>query len=185
MNPITPDAYVFLDNDSELPRVYLAGKIRKNCWRHRLVSGLRAHHWSLGPLPQERFTYIGPFFVGCDHGCFHRPNSHGNRTGSGIALCPTQNANKREIARLCRESVGNADLVFCFIDSLDCFGTLAEIERAHTLGIRVVIAFAPGIASANDNDMWFVCTSANRVHYNVSECKLPALLKRTIKELAW
>jgi hypothetical protein len=162
-------------------KVYLAGKIRKDCWRHKLVTGLREHHWSLGHLPQDHFTYVGPFFVGCDHGCYHQSNSHGN----GVGCWPDRDADQQEVGRLCRESVNNADLVFCFIDSLDCYGTIAEIERANTLGKPVVIAFANGIAKEHNNEMWFVCTLAARVHYNVCECKLPVLLNAAIEEMSW
>jgi hypothetical protein len=32
------------------PAVYLAGKIRQNCWRHQFVDGLRTHSWKDGVL---------------------------------------------------------------------------------------------------------------------------------------
>src|SRR5262245_48320700 len=75
--------------------VYLAGKIRKNCWRHELVAGLReaTSESSSCPsgdpvsLPDEwpvlhravlgEHHYAGPYFQSCDHGCFHGPDSHG------------------------------------------------------------------------------------------------------------
>ena len=60
-------------------RVYLAGKISKNDWRHQLIAGLRNHSWEDGPLTQSGFTYVGPFFISCDHGGFHGPNTHGMR----------------------------------------------------------------------------------------------------------
>jgi hypothetical protein len=168
----------WLDSQKVRPKLYLAGKIRKDCWRHKLVTGLREHHWSLGHLLQDNFTYVGPFFVGCDHGCYHQSNSHGN----GIGCWPDRDTDQQEVGRLCREAVSNADLVFCFINSKDCYGTLAEIERAHVFGIRVVIAFAPGIASEQNNDMWFVCAPAYRIHYGICERDLPALLNKTIEE---
>ncbi len=163
-----------------LPDVYLPGKIRDNCWRHELIAGLREHSWDDGPLRQESFTYIGPFFVGCDHGCYHSPSSH----GSGFGCWPDRDLSPVDVARLCREAVERADLLFCFIDSPDCYGTIAEIERAHTLGIRVVIAFASGIAKSNSNDFWFICTLAHKVYYDVCECKLPILLKQSVGEIA-
>lgn len=164
-----------------LPKVYLAGKIRKNCWRHDLVSGLRDHHWDFGPLKQATFIYVGPFFVSCDHGCYHGRNSHGK-----VAGCwPDRDSDQRMVARLCRDAVHSADLVFCYIDAPDCYGTIAEIERANVLGIPVVIAFAPGIACAKDNDFWFACTSAYDVYYNVYKCELAALLQYAVKGLKW
>jgi hypothetical protein len=34
----------------EPPKVYLAGKIRKDCWRNLLLKGLRDHKWKNGSL---------------------------------------------------------------------------------------------------------------------------------------
>lgn len=172
------------ENSPRTPRIYLAGKIRKNCWRHQLVKGLREHDWNLGPLPQLGFTYVGPFFVSCDHGCYHTNNSHGNTMGhqpseSELAL------HQKAVVQRCRSAINQADIVFCFIESLDCFGTIAEIERAHILGKCVVIAFAPGLASAEENDLWFVCTDAHSVHYDVTEAELPKLLALSILGAPW
>lgn len=165
---------------TRLPAVYLAGKIRKNCWRHSLVAGLRDHHWNFGPLKQDDFVYVGPFFVGCDHGCYHQVSSHGN--GSGCTH--NQESSQPCVAELCRTAIRKADLLFCYLDSADCYGTIAEIERAHVYGVPAVIAFAPNIATAKLNDFWFVCTVAKQVHYGVNENQLSALLKASIKEVA-
>lgn len=162
-------------------KVYLAGKIRKHCWRHRLINGLRDHHWALGPLTQNRFVYVGPFFVGCDHGCYHQPNSHGNVIG----CWPDRDLSQIEVTQQCLTAIDSADLFFCYIDSLDCYGTLVEIGYAHARGIRIVIAFAPNIASPTKNDMWFPTKFARNTHYNVCECKLPGLLNAAIKEMSW
>ena len=161
------------------PKVYLAGKIRKNCWRHLLVNGLREHNWDLGPLKQKEFLYIGPFFVGCDHGCYHMPGQHGG--GKGCAS--EHDMTRYKVAARCRRAVDHADLVFCYIDSVDCYGTIAEIERASMQGIRVVIAFAPGIASSMHNDFWFVCTNAHQVFYNIHLEELPELFDNTLRGL--
>lgn len=67
-------------------RIYLAGKISTNCWRHRIVSGLRnlitaeqaATTW---PIAQRvifaEHDYTGPYFISCDHGCAHGNETHG------------------------------------------------------------------------------------------------------------
>lgn len=63
-------------------RFYFAGKINKNCWRHQIVGGLRDSY-----LPESRVReirmdehgddlYVGPFFMSCDHGCFHGKDTH-------------------------------------------------------------------------------------------------------------
>jgi len=169
------------------PHIYLAGKIRKNCWRHGLVSGLRYHSWSDGVLPQPAFVYVGPFFVGCDHGCFHNKSSHGAIAIRGENACLGRDIHAEfdgshlEVANLCLGAVAKADLLFCYIDSTDCFGTLVEVGYALAHDIPVVIAFAPGVASEVDNDFWFACVKAQWVIYGVTEQKLPSYLKAAIR----
>jgi len=163
----------------QFPRVYLAGKIRQNCWRHRLIDGLRTHSWNDGPLAQEEFIYVGPFFVGCDHGCYHKGSTH----GAGIGCTPDLDIHLWCVAQYCRNAVEACDLVFAFIESRDCHGTIAELERAHTKKIPVVIAFAPGLATPIANDFWFVCTLARSVVYDVDEDQLAALLRASLEAL--
>lgn len=170
-----------------IPNIYLAGKIRKHCWRHRLVSGLRDHAWNDGELPQDNFVYVGPFFVGCDHGCFHNKNSHGAVAIRGDNACPGRDVHADfdcphlEVANLCLSAVTRADLLFCYIDSKDCFGTLVEIGYAIAHNVPVVIAFAPGYASATDNDFWFASVKAGWVVYEVTERDLPCYLVAAIR----
>lgn len=175
-SPIVADLLKQLDLK---PQVYLGGKIRQNCWRHKLVKDLRGHHWNDGPLQQVNFDYVGPFFVCCDHGCYHHPSTHGN----GYGCSPSFDISRKTVAKLCRKAVDGCDLLFCYIDAPDCYGTIAEIERAHVRGIRVVIVFAPGIASIWKNDFWFICVNAHKVHVNIKEHQLIALFSQTLKDM--
>lgn len=86
-------------------KIYLAGKINKNCWRHSIVTGLKN---ASSPLPAFVETepepghgqqldlpewpvlknaifgchdYVGPYFRSCDHGCFHGDGRHGVAAG--------------------------------------------------------------------------------------------------------
>lgn len=171
-----------------LPNIYLAGKIRKNCWRHKLVDGLRGHSWDHGPLVQRAFTYVGPFFVCCDHGCFHNKNSHGAIAVRGGIDCLLGDEifsdfdyTRRNIVTLCFRAVAKCDLLFCYIDSADCYGTLVEVGYAHAHHVPVIILFSPGIASSTKNDHWFACEMASEVHYNVREEDLRGHLNCAIK----
>jgi nucleoside 2-deoxyribosyltransferase len=71
-------------------------------------------------------------------------------------------------------------LLFCYIDSNDCFGTLVEVGYAFAQNVPVVIAFAPSIASAVRNDFWFACVKARWVIYDAPEQALPMYLNRAI-----
>jgi hypothetical protein len=166
--------------ERRLPYIYLAGKIEKNCWRSRLVTGLREHSWDEGPLEQSTFCYVGPFFVSCDHGCYHGQETHG--VGSGCS--PVLEIARSEVRALCDAAISKADLVFCYITALDCFATQNEIGWTQAQGIPLVIAFAPGIASAAFNEMWFACVRAAWVQFNVTEDALPELFDRALRRYA-
>ena len=58
-------------------RVYIAGKISKCDFRHHIVAGLKDHPFDQTELVTPGFIYVGPFFVSCDHGCYHGNGTHG------------------------------------------------------------------------------------------------------------
>jgi hypothetical protein len=152
------------------PRVYLAGKIAKNDWRHILVPNLRAHIWADGPIHTKAFSYVGPFFVSCDHGCNHSPGSHG---ASAPVECGQRQFTREEIIANNNAAIESADLVFGYITDTDCYGTLIEIGCALSRGIRVVLAFAPNIPQ---DDFWYASMQTAAVHTEVRLCCLPSLL---------
>jgi hypothetical protein len=157
--------------------IYLAGKIGKNDWRHKLVPGLRGHSWSLGPIATRDFIYAGPFFQSCDHGCLHGPSSHG--VGAGVGTCTEEiTYSPADIIRLNDAALYSADLLFVYITATDCHGTMVEIGRASNQPFtRTIIAFAPGIDS---KDFWYSTARAAAVHENVRECCLPEILAREL-----
>lgn len=158
--------------------VYLAGKIRKDCWRHTIVSGLRnawdvaydvtEFDWPIlrGGVLSGLADYCGPYFVSCDHGCAHSPvdgRTHGltggciETTGDRGSDAPTA----REVARRsCLSAIKASTLVFAYIDTADAFGTLHELGYAEALGKRTVICLDPALDEATVADMWFA--SAHR-----------------------
>lgn len=157
--------------------IYLAGKIGKNDWRHKLVPGLRGHSWALGSIATRDFTYAGPFFQSCDHGCLHGPGTHG--VGAGVGTCTEEITHSpADIIQLNDLALCSADLVFVYITATDCHGTMVEIGRASTqIFTRIVVAFAPGI---DTKDYWYSTARAAAVHENVCECCLPDILAREL-----
>lgn len=160
-------------------KVYLAGKIRKNCWRHALVAGLREHHWDMGALPQPTFTYVGPYFVSCDHGCAHQPTQHGAENSCVL----DDSVPRQEVVQLCFRALQNSDLVFCYLDSRDCYGTLVEIGYAIAMKKIVVVALSENLGRFTSNEHWFGCTGATKSYYAVNEKDLPCLLAKSLEEL--
>jgi hypothetical protein len=157
--------------------IYLAGKIGKNDWRNKLVPGLRGHTWEDGPISTPTFTYEGPFFQSCDHGCLHGPSTHG--VGAGAGTCKEEiTYSPADIIRLNDAALQKADLVVAYITAIDCHGTMVEIGRASDQPFtRIVIAFAPGIDS---KDFWYSTARAAAVYENVRECCLPGILAREL-----
>jgi len=160
------------------PKVYLAGKIRKNDWRHSLVPNLRESSWYDAPVDCGAYLYVGPFFSGCDHGCYHGPTTHGNLSGSD--QCQSHSMNREKVRHRCLQGVDKCDVFLAYIDSKDCYGTIAETQTAIIKGKFIVMAFAPGIDSPTTNDFWFLSIKAHRVHFDVSESDLPELLRRIV-----
>lgn len=149
------------------PRVYLAGKIGKNDWRHDLISNLHGHLWADGDIETDNCTYVGPYFVSCDHGCFHSKDTHG-AVGSGC-FGNDHEFTKQEVFLNNTEVLYTADLVFAYITATDCYGTMMEIGSAYALDIPIVIAYAPDI---NISDFWYLNEPAVKVHKKVRECCL-------------
>ena len=159
------------------PKIYLAGKIGKNDWRHFLVPGLRNCEWKDCPVDAVNFQYVGPFFVACDHGCNHGPNQHG--AAAGHSICESL-ITQRDVIRNNNYGLAQADLVFAYINSVDCFGTLVEIGMAINSGQRVVIAFAPGIPHP---EFWYAALQAKSIYHEVRECCLQEILRKELEAL--
>lgn len=133
-------------------KIYLAGKISKNCWRHGIVKDLRDTEPTDRILPGaifDKHDYVGPFFESCDHGCNHILASH----GASVETCGVLEVDedrRRAVRRRCLEGVAQADLVFAWVDDVTCFGTLFEIGYAHGLKKKIVLA-----APAMPPELWF------------------------------
>jgi nucleoside 2-deoxyribosyltransferase len=160
------------------PRIYLAGKIAKNDWRHSLVSNLRGHHWTEGDIETNNFIYVGPYFVSCDHGCFHGRDTHG-AVGRGC-FGNDHEFTKREVFLNNTYALESADLVFAYITSTDCHGTIMEIGNAFALGIPIIITYAQNIEI---DDFWYLNESAVKVHEKVRRCCLPKIFADDVRRM--
>lgn len=156
---------------SRLPRVYMAGKVAKLDWRHRLMPGLRdaelRYDEATGMVQAvepfvgyDGFQYAGPYFLADDHGCFHGPHSHGfgalhwpdcssGDVSDDVARASETKygnggdwAKTREITRRsCMGWLDSADVVFAWIESYDAYGTLVELGYAAARGKPIFLAF--------------------------------------------
>lgn len=184
-------------------RIYFAGRIGKNDWRHTIVSGLRGSV-ETGPdgelfdpeftiefddchLPgftEQEFVYGGPFFIACDHGCFHGAGSHG--VGVISEGCGGQGdtysfhtyslqyvAERRAaIFAINQERLLRADQVFAYLEDTMCYGTLVELGMASALGKPIAIGIARTLELEQRDDLWMaIQTASERVYYGLpQEC---------------
>lgn len=159
-------------------KVYLAGKIKKNCWRHDIVPGLKTA-WD-GDYKQhmvlawpEKFaamrgghTYVGPYFVNGDqHMTYHGPNEHGVASQSKGNYEEEQIYPASTITR-CLAAITKANVVFVWIEPEEIngadwysgYGTLFELGFAAAQAKRVVIAMPREFS-----DIWFAAHFAELV----------------------
>lgn len=135
--------------------VYLAGKIRPWDWRHRFCNVST-------PTPEDiasgyevkasnELTITGPFFISCDHGCYHGDGQHG--IGAKNGGCMGDYYTRDDVLRICKEQIDKAEIVLAYIDAWDCYGTVAEIGYAHAAGKDIFIVFE---SDCFKEDMWFI-----------------------------
>lgn len=110
--------------------------------------------------------YVGPYrttYPGDDSK--HEGYFHGSSwIGSHGEMDP---ADQRVIMANCLHAICRADLIFAYINTPDCFGTLAEIGFARALS-RYVHVFIEDDAHWDAEDYWFVSLMANQSEVNWS-----------------
>jgi hypothetical protein len=162
------------------PRIYFAGKIGSNDWRQGIIPTALRSVFSDGDCftPMEEFfdhsfeldcggfIYCGPFFIGCDHACYHGPGKHGavgaNSIEDGEEKTPDIESTRDRIFEVNVARLEKADLVFAYIESVDCYGTLIELGQAHRMGKRIAVRLPP----EHRAEMWMVERTADCVMNN-------------------
>ena len=124
---------------------------------------MTAHDRRSRPFPSvgpPLFTLVGPFFVGCDHGCSHGLGMHAVASCNDGMELDVQETRARVLAANFARIKG-ADFVFVHIDETDCFGTLVEIGYARGVGTPVHLHFGDRISAEERDQMWFAATAAD------------------------
>lgn len=151
----------------------MSGRSRGDNWRNEIVNGVRWHGklgdeynsadgidleagCGLGDPPDAwpvlpnailgRHDYVGPYLVACDHGCFHSgDHATSIEFGHGYDVSSARSRNREQIKRLCMDAMSKADILFFWFDSLDAYGTLAELVFMNTcLEMHNLAAIASG-----------------------------------------
>jgi hypothetical protein len=145
-------------------KIYLAGAVSQNGWRTKLVAGAEL---DASQLPDDRewpvlehaifgeYDYVGPFLYGCDHGCYH--GTHG-MAPSEKGCCGRGGFERAEIVRRCLDAVRRADLVFCWLEAPEDYGSMIEVGFALALGMQVAIGAA---AAELAESHWFASSASS------------------------
>lgn len=160
--------------------VYLAGKISMNGWRKAIVPRLREAANNTDDIfctdctgtVIENLYVTGPFFISCDHGCYHGEGSHGVGTFDGG--CEGAGVPADVVPKVCMDQIERSNFVFAYIDDDTCFGTLCEIGYAIGKGIPVAIMLS---TDKLRRSMWFISEMAD-----IEFAKDGFLLKSNVKD---
>lgn len=158
--------------------IYCAGKIAKNDWRNLRGQwgsdgGLPEPWWPTLPGHAHGFDYVGPFFMGDDHGCGHGPSTHGCGQPEGMCGEAYPTPGRDGVLIFCLDAIARCDIFFAWLDGLTAYGTLVEIGYARALRKQIIIATPspPGRSRTHDDewendglsDLWFAFECASRV----------------------
>lgn len=155
-------------------KVYAAGKITANDWRGvrdttgsyeewlTRVSGVGRPTRTVPHLDRE-IVYVGPFFISCDHGCYHGPHTHG--VGAyNLGVCASDGPTPQNVVSAALDGIDHADIVYVRLDAEGAYGTMAEIGYALAVGKPFVVDVDPTLPAAIRRDYWFaLAATAHRL----------------------
>jgi hypothetical protein len=165
-------------------KVYLAGKVAKNDWRHCLMDDLRqpSFEWlytDAAPMNNSFCQFVGPFPVSCDHGCLHGQNSHGSLSDACVGQ--ESDFTQENVFNKCLSGIKRCDLFFVWaaLDFGSAYGTLYEIGVAASLGKKIIIAHHPDL---DIRPFWFAFHKATEVFASMAFCG-PLLTNKMFDEV--
>lgn len=145
--------------------IYLAGKIEPNGWRESVMPMRESFSAGDNEAPKLLKTasidigwanITGPFFLGCDHSCYHGSNSHG--LGASKGGCYGQFFSEQEVIDICMEQIRRADAVIAYIDDDTCYGTIYELGVAKEMGKLTATIFD---TKNREKEMWFIAKNSD------------------------
>lgn len=157
----------------ELKTVYFAGKVSKGGGYRGILFNdpmVMSYGYKKYKVNGGEVIYGGPFAIGNADGFFHRNGTHGlydENNGycshsaygivGGFEGWPSKWNNhlpfesgiieKEFVVNRCLDQIRDCDAVHCFIDSLDCYGTLFELGYANAIAKPTYIFY-------NDKKNW-------------------------------
>lgn len=141
-------------------KIYLAGKISKHNWRNKILNTSRIDEERAPYILDSKFEYVGPYFIGCDHGCFHGDNTHGRLLDEEFGCCCEDYETRSTTISKCYKWIDLCDIMFCWIDDITAYGTFTEIGYAYAKNKKIYIACDKKIGK-EALDIWFPLLSSD------------------------
>ncbi len=124
-------------------RIYLAGDLSGYSWRKQLIDWLPNCEWNTQLVVEtDCFNYVGPYFE--------------ERINKRSRVEPQTSTANAEQCQLAKGLLGRAEerfingiqhctLFFAYVDRIDDYDTMVDIDAALQTDKHVVVCFAPGI----------------------------------------
>ena len=150
--------------NKKIPRVYLAGKVGHQNYRHSL--GLKGrdmtHINKLHHHKNRPYIYSGPIVPSCDHGCWHAffdgcTGYDGGYVYEESHMYFVEPSGHDAIVGSTMKQIQQSDLLFAWFDSYDAYGSIAEIGFAAGCGIPVYVGFREDVfpmQQSSTGDTW-------------------------------
>lgn len=153
--------------------IYLAGKIEPNGWRqsiidirnnffdheYRSVNKLKNARVHIDKIDDSNMYVTGPFFLSCDHSCWHGAEDHGlGINNRGCQAGGVGGFEQFEVVDICKTQIKRADIIIAFINDDTCFGTLFELGLAKQMGKKIVTIFD---TKERKRKMWFIAENSD------------------------
>lgn len=129
-------------------KIYMAGKIENpiSDWRLNIYPHYPEPHYDLPGF----HTYVGPYpmyensndlQVKYTHGLYSKKiiNESNHDINQNVIYQSTDNFYPDMIVQKCLDGINQCDILFAWINSMDCFGTIAEIGYAKASGKKVFV----------------------------------------------
>ena len=152
--------------NSYVTNVYLAGKIEPNGWRQKIID-IRNNFFGeekdkirngITIKYNDHINITGPFFLSCDHSCYHGNNSHGVGLSSyNDCYGLSDHFTEDEVKHICLEQIKKSDVIFAYINDDTCYGTLYELGFAAALNKPILLLFD---SNKRRKNMWFIANGA-------------------------
>lgn len=171
--------------------IYLAGKISHRDWRQQIVdirNGVMYQgDYNVSKIKNLKLSYnndidiVGPFFLSCDHSCYHGENNHGLGINCPNGCYGENTFTEKQVNYICLSQIRRADVVFAYIDDTTCYGSLFELGYAKALNKPIFILYN---LKNRDllKDMWFINQSSYTYDVDANYENIKEAFDEMIKE---